>query len=297
MSRLRSSSGRFCVTPRPPHQLVALWVLLGVSFSLLSCGGEAAPVEGFPEELERLAPDLTELPSYEPAFPLWTNGADKHRFILTPDGSPAAPGAIPEGTLFFKQFAYGDVYVETRVIRITAEGPEYAVYRHQGGAREGATLMEVTDSRQVPVDFEGDSFTHVIPHPTQCAECHESGAGPILGFTELQLSGFAPDPEHELEQEVLGYVQGNCAHCHNGSGVNGASFDMQVDAFVANTVEVPTEGSASAAGVRVVPGDPDASVLYQALVAAPTAAPMPPIGVQRRDGEAATQVRAWILSL
>jgi hypothetical protein len=270
--------------------------------SSLSCDSQPGDetVGGFPPRLDDLAEDLDALPSYEPAFPLWTNGSAKHRFILTPDGSPAQHGAIPEGTLFFKQFEYDGVFVETRVIRVTAAGPEYAVYLHPNGSAQGAQRMEQGDPREVPVELDGESFTHVIPHATQCAACHEAGMGPILGFTELQLAGFADDEEdeaEELQQEVIGYAQGNCVHCHNGSGVAGASFDMRVDAFVANTVGVPTEGSASAAGVRVVPGDPDTSVLYQALLAQPPAAPMPPLGVQRRDEEAANRVRAWIQTL
>ena len=270
----------------------------------LSCGGDAGEVDVFPDQLERLAPEIEELPTYAPVFPLWTNGADKQRFILTPDGSTAQPGAIAEGTLFFKQFSYDGVFVETRVIRMTADGPEYAVYLHPGGSADGARLMEPEDSRDVPVELEGESFTHVIPHVTQCASCHEAGMGPILGFTELQLEGFEADDDDQdddegnpLERDVIGYAQGNCVHCHNGSGVTGSSFDMRASAFVTNTVGVPTEGSASAVGVRVVPGDPDASVLYLALRREAPAAPMPPIGVQRRDEQTAARVRAWIEGL
>lgn len=295
-TRLHQSLARLV---RPSVTLVAV---LCSSLTGLSCGGDPGgePVDGFPARLERLAPELEELQTYEPEYPLWTNGADKDRFILTPNGETAEPGDIPEGTLFFKQFSYDGEFVETRVIRITAEGPEYAVYLHPDGDEEGARLMEPEDSRDVSVEFEGESFTHVIPHPSQCASCHEAGMGPILGFTELQLEGFEEEEEEsdeELEQEVIGYAQGNCVHCHNGSGVEGASFDMQPDVFVQNTVDVLTEGSASAAGFRVVSGEPDESVLYLALRRDPSAAPMPPIGVQRHDERAAARVRAWIESL
>lgn len=274
----------------------------------LSCGGDAGEVDVFPDQLERLAPEIEELPTYAPVFPLWTNGADKQRFILTPDGSTAQPGAIAEGTLFFKQFSYDGVFVETRVIRMTADGPEYAVYLHPGGSADGARLMEPEDSRDVPVELEGESFTHVIPHVTQCASCHEAGMGPILGFTELQPEGIGDDDDegddeqdddegNPLERDVISYAQGNCVHCHNGSGVDGSSFDMRPDVFVTNTVGVLTEGSASAGGVRVVPGDPETSVLFLALQRQSPAAPMPPIGVQRRDEQTAARVRAWIESL
>lgn len=278
------------------------------ALAMLACTPESEEParDGFPERLDRLAPDLEALPSYEPAFPLWTNGADKRRFVQTPDGTPAEPAAIPVGTLFFKQFAYDGVVIETRVIRVGESGPEYAVYVHEDGSPHGARRMAPDAVREVPVVFEGESFTHVIPHETQCAACHEAGMGPVLGFTARQLEPGEPDDGDEddddegrgsLEREVTGYVQGNCVHCHNGSGVPGASFDMRSEVFVANTVGMPTTGSASVAGLRVVPGDPEASVLYQAFVGQQPAAPMPPLGVQRRDQQTATLVRAWIESL
>ncbi|MCB9626965.1 MAG: hypothetical protein H6725_06310 [Sandaracinaceae bacterium] len=280
---------------------------LAVCFVLgaLACTPEdhERPRDGFPERLDRLAPDLAELPSYEPAFPLWTNGADKRRFVQTPDGTPAHPGAIPVGTLFFKQFAYDGVVIETRVIRVGESGPEYAVYVHEDGSALGARRMAPDGVREVPVVFEGETFSHVIPHETQCAACHEAGMGPVLGFTAPQLAVHEPEQDEDdderaaLERDVTGYVQGNCVHCHNGSGVPGASFDMRSEVFVANTVGMPTTGSASAAGLRVVPGDPEASVLYQAFVARQPAAPMPPLGVQRRDQQTAALVHAWIESL
>lgn len=286
----------------PSASTLAACLALGA----LACAGEdeGHTRDGFPEHLDQLAPDLDALPSYEPAFPLWTNGAGKRRFVQTPDGTLAEPAAIPVGTLFFKQFAYDGVVIETRVIRVVESGPEYAVYVHEDGRSDGARRMAPDDVREVPVVFEGASFTHVIPHETQCAACHEAGMGPVLGFTAAQLEQGEPedaDDEDEgraaLEREVTGYVQGNCVHCHNGSGVPGASFDMRSEVFVANTVGMPTTGSASVAGLRVVPGDPEASVLYRAFVAQQPAAPMPPLGVQRRDQQTATLVRAWIESL
>lgn len=290
----------------PPASALVLCVALGAL--ACACEHEGHPRDGFPEQLDRLAPDLDALPSYEPAFPLWTNGADKRRFVQTPDGTPAQPAAIPVGTLFFKQFAYDGVVIETRVIRVGESGPEYAVYVHEDGNPHGARRMEPDAVREVPVVFEGESFTHVIPHETQCAACHEAGMGPVLGFTAFQLAGGEPEGDDEddeddeeehaaLEHAVTGYVQGNCVHCHNGSGVPGASFDMRPEVFVANTVGMPTTGSASVPGLRIVPGDPEASVLYRAFVAQQPAAPMPPLGVQRRDQQTATLVRAWIESL
>lgn len=270
--------------------------------ALLACvtlgGCDAPSVEGLPERLADLRVPRAARHVYAPRHPLWTNGADKVRAVVAPDGTRPDVDAVPPGTLFFKEITAGGVLVETRVIRITADGPEYAAYVHVGGDPERAFRTTDVASREVAVEVDGEAFVHVVPSDTQCAMCHEAGAGPILGFTALQLdTPLATLGVSEVDEAVVGYALGNCAHCHNGSGAPGASFDLRPAVFVAHTVDVPTAGSASAAGLRVVPGAPERSVLYRALVADHGVAPMPPLGVQRRDEAFAEVLAAWITAL
>ena len=100
---------------------------------------------------------------------------------------------------------------------------------------------------------------------------------------------------------VLGYVTGNCTHCHNGEpDLANSSFDLRPDVFLANTVGRETESSASGLGVRIVPGDPDASVLYLAFTHQDNGTDikaMPPLGIQLRDVAAGERMRDWISSL
>jgi hypothetical protein len=59
-------------------------------------------------------------------------------------------------------------------------------------------------------------------------------------------------------------------------------------------------GSGTAPGIRVVPGNPEMSVLYRQLTRMNLTRgynPMPPVGVQVADPDAVQLVREWILSL
>ena len=99
----------------------------------------------------------------------------------------------------------------------------------------------------------------------------------------------APD---ERTAEVLGYLRGNCVHCHNGRTV----FDLRQEVALENLIDQPTASSGVEVGIRVVPGDPEASVLL-AVLDGESDTTMPPLGVQIRDESAIRKVREWIREL
>lgn len=267
------------------------WLLLA---TLLGCGAELATDEPFPPTLAELYAAHPDRHGYEPTFPLWTNGLEKERELWTPDGS-RDPDALPPGSLLFKTFSIDGRPVETRALRVGAPTEHrYAVYLHDELDHDHAELVLADAPVALAID---DGFEHVVPAVSQCGACHEAGAGPVLGFTRTQLEGdLGADVEGEAAW-VVGYAWGNCVHCHNGSGTPGSSFDLRGDAFLTNTIGQQTAGSASAGGTRIVAGDAEGSVLYRALARSERVAPMPPLGVQRPDDQAAERVRAWIDSL
>jgi glucose/arabinose dehydrogenase len=272
---------------------------------------------------------------YEPSLPLWSNGSDKQRFLLLPEGGKVDNRErdawdFPPGTLFVKTFSYPNAAgveqrVETRIIRRTDDGYDYHVYRWQG---DDADLLSLERTVRSEVKLEdGTTLSHVIPSGFDCRSCHESNRTVIIGFDELRLAGPAeadapsqlerfaqiglfaaavpsdpvqvehPDPE---TRELLGYLHGNCAHCHNASPNAMGGLSLEHPVALDNIISVPTEGSGQAAGIRVVPGFPDRSVLYQAFLGDsddPELRPMPPIGVQLRDTATAERLRAWIAGL
>jgi hypothetical protein len=270
---------------------------------------------------------------FEPAYPLWTNGAEKQRFVVVPEGasidSSAENWEFPEGTLFFKTFSYATEPgesrpIETRVLRRSAKGYEYSVYLWDEDAAD-ASLLDGKTSTPVAVELEGEEFEHVVPSRLQCRSCHESQEPNVIGFDELRLNSALPgheetqldelaaagvineapsaplsiDEPDALTRDVLGYLQGNCVHCHNGGTGENSAFSMDYREAVANLINVETT-SELLHGLRIKPGVPEESALYLALTADPAAMdeqPMPPLGVQRRDEATSAMFEEWILSL
>jgi mono/diheme cytochrome c family protein len=263
---------------------------------------------------------------YTPRAPLWSNGLEKERFLVVPEGETIDASdsvwAFPKNTLFFKTFLGEDGPIETRVLRTTDTEPEFATYRWDG---DEAFLLGGERSIEVEVTL-GDTHTpHEIPSTRSCQQCHESAASPVLGFGPLQLSGQDADSEEQVERlanagiisaepeldaaldgfegtelQVLGYFAGNCVHCHNGTGGIASSFDLSPKVAFDTIIDQQTESSASAAGVRVVSGDAEASILFQAVSGEtdnPEVKSMPPVGVQRRDQASIEVLRTWIDAL
>jgi hypothetical protein len=282
-----------------------------------------------PLDLERAHPRAL---AYEPGYPLWSNGSHKRRYLVLPPGTSAEsgePGAFgfPVGTLFLKTFSYpapdggAERPIETRVLSNGEDGWQYAVYLWDDAG--GASTIDLARSTKVEVELDGERFEHVVPSKLDCRKCHESGLGPVIGFREIQLgadregtselsrlaelgvfgdeASFEPERiEHEdpVALAVLGYLQGNCVHCHNG-GAPPAAFDMRHDVAFENLIGKETQGELLS-GTRVVPGDPESSVVYLTLgrrTEIEGILPMPPVGVQRTDTSAVDLFRGWIANL
>lgn len=296
------------------------------------------PLGAFPKKLSEtglypLAPDLTKVPSmvhgYEPAWPLWSNGLHKARHVVVPEGaqvdtSDREAWSFPKGTLFFKTFSDDERPIETRVLRLGDDGWEFADYQWKEDGSD-ADLLDLKMGIAVEVAVAGEAIEHRIPNRLECRQCHEASPSVVLGFDELRLNhtvgeaselgrmfdegvlaGALPsdpaevvDPDPEA-REVRGYIHGNCSNCHNGWTGESSSFDMRWNVALENTIGKPTESSASAAGIRIVPGSPEESILFLAFSGEtedPEVKAMPPVGVQRRDDEAVELLRNFISSL
>ena len=295
----------------------------------------ADPSAALPDDLADLGiypavPDLTVVPAgvvpYEPSWPLWSNGSAKHRYLAMPAGTQidvADPSAwrFPAGAVLVKTFLYDDgegcaVPVETRVMRMTDDGSwDFAAYGWDETG-ESATRLDLTLPVPRPVQVDGETFDHHVPAEIDCRSCHETGLGDALGLDPTQLSAaqlqvlqpwlsapVTPTPvpaSDEATEAVLGLFVGNCVHCHNGGDGPAAAFDLRPAVALANTIDVPTDSSASAAGIRIVPGDPEASILFAAYSGEtddPEVSPMPPVGVDRRDAASIERLRTFIEGL
>jgi hypothetical protein len=297
-----------------------------------------APLSALPAKLSEVgiyaganaSAPLAPAVSYEPGYPLWSDGGQKFRSIVLPEGSTIDATdpenyVFPLGTLIFKTFAFAtpaspdaSVPVETRLLRLTDEGWELGAYGWNDSGSDADLLdLKRGQTREV-LSADGAVVQHVIPSRLECRQCHESSQSEVLGINELQLakSGSLDDvaarlapapgpaplalPTHgPLTTAVLGYFVGNCVHCHNGSNGAASSFDLRPDVALTNVVDEPTASSATADGIRVVPGEPEHSVLYLGVRGGTEleVKDMPPLGVALRDENAVQMLGDWITAL
>lgn len=207
------------------------------------------------------------------------------------------------------------------------------------------TLVSITINRmqggQPLMINGGQPFMHSLPSRNACGECHEKNGQvtqTFIGFDETRLNSKlkADSPTTQLQAfasaglftmpapadpatitdasndggrllRIKRFVFGNCVTCHNGNG----NFDMRPDVFVQNTVGKPTESQSvepPAGWLRVVPGDPETSVLYvqmqRTMLPPPVGASgrlraMPPVGLADVAVEqtALKDVFDWITAL
>jgi mono/diheme cytochrome c family protein len=213
---------------------------------------------------------------------------------------------FPVGTRAWKEFSFAG-RVETRMIERLPDGSwRYAAYLWNAAGTE-ATLVSADGARLEAIPG-APGGRYAVPSQADCVACHEGAAVPLLGFSALQLSpdrdplaphATAAAPEATLPQLVargwlrglpaellqhapriaasaaeeraaLGYLHGNCGHCHNTQGPL-ASLGLRL--------------ARSAAAADPAPDLPGALLLRRLRSANPYTR-MPPVGIQVSDHSA-----------
>jgi hypothetical protein len=261
------------------------------------------------------------------------------------DASRPDAWQFPRGTRLWKEFAFGGRPVETRYIERAPTGEwRFAVYVWN---EEGTQAVLAPDRGIASLAVAAaPGGRYAIPSRGDCLACHGSTTVPVLGATALQLSPdrdpLAPGaqplrpgdsdlralvergwvrglPRRLLDQPpripaadpvaraALGYLHGNCAHCHNTTAFRvplrltlaqraGASATALAE-VLRSTVAAPsryrpTEGRG---GARVVaPGQPDHSLLAVRMQSPDPRVRMPPLGTRVNDTDGLALVRRWI---
>jgi hypothetical protein len=294
---------------------------------------EAAPL---PAHLRDTGIDDARNLAFSPQYPLWSDGAVKRRWIYLPPGTAidaSRPDAweFPRGTRLWKEFAL-DRPIETRFIERLPDGSwQYGTYiwNEQG-----------TDATLAPADGVTIRGGYVVPAEFDCRACHEGAPVPVLGFSALQLSSdrdpLAPHADARsdidlqaliarglirnladarpriavtspVERAALGYLHGNCGHCHNSTGngvpvelalaqstVGGAAGAERVLRSMIDAGGRFRPHGASEAARLITPGRPDASVLITRVRSRNPQTQMPPIGTRLADNEALALLERWI---
>lgn len=320
--------------------------------SLAGCGAGGAglpdaPPEPYPRpRYERLSetglysdPETLELSrgivAFEPSYPLWSDGAEKLRYIWLPRGSSIDNNdpnrwTFPIGTRVWKEFSLDGMRLETRLIERYGEGREDFWFGAFVWNQDQTDASFVLNGQE---DLLGTD--HDAPSETQCWSCHNGEPGRLLGFSALQLArnarsreeltlatladdgrlstpaervDFSP-PGDQAARAALGYLHANCGHCHNSQGTSWPDTQMVLRL---NVDEESVEGSAlyqslvgkevqyfrdGATKYRVVPGKPDQSAILVRMLLREPMLQMPPLATELVDENGTGVVSQWISTL
>lgn len=225
---------------------------------------------------------------YAPAYPLWSDGAEKTRWLELPAGSKIDTGGndagtvdewqFPVGTKVYKEFKLAGKRIETRRIwKKDASTFVYSVWRWSDD-ESSATLMNSGATVPNPLtggDGQPPATVYEIPSNGSCATCHDGHRDKLLSLDAWQLAagatgitldslkteGLLTDWPHtttfETPQDatnkfdkVVSFVYGNCSFCHKPGRPGGAT-----NLHLYLPVKEPLEASGGASPLTVFGGD------------------------------------------
>lgn len=191
---------------------------------------------------------------YELNTPLFSDYAEKHRFLYLPAGThadyePERVLDLPVGAALIKTFGYREHgrfrALETRVLLHRADGWVAAPYVWNAAGSDAELKRAGT---RIPVRFTDPAgrehaISYSVPNQNQCKDCHGlSGAITPIGPKARNLNdgrrlqdwvsrglldrlpSDAPrvprwdDASAPLDLRARAYLDVNCAHCHNPAG-------------------------------------------------------------------------------
>jgi hypothetical protein len=263
--------------------------------------------------------------AYTPRFELWSDGADKRRWVLLPPGAQIDTTDMdawrfPVGTRFWKEFTRDGVVVETRFLLkhgAAADAWTPMAYLHGSGGEAQAAPAGVVDAR---------GTEHDVPDAASCRGCHGGVESGVLGFSAVQLpwegsagelglgalvaqgaltrapSGAAAVPGDETTVAALGYLHANCSHCHNQArpprpGPRCFDPESTLDFTLRVRDLQRLESTAvyrTAVGSFIQPGEPaDSEVIIRAR-SRDRWWGMPALGTERVDAAGVAVIERWI---
>ncbi|WP_394823332.1 PQQ-dependent sugar dehydrogenase [Pendulispora albinea] len=206
--------------------------------------------------------------------PLWSDGADKDRYLALPDTkkihvNPDGDLDLPVGTVLVKSFTLGGKRIETRLL-VRHEDGDWGGYSYEWNDEQtDATLLPANKTKAVA---NPSGQTWYFPSRSDCMSCHSAAAGRSLGLEVGQLNGdfvytstrrisnqlatfehiglfdaslgAAPQqltryptptmPGSELGDRAASYLHSNCSFCHRPNGLGGGGTDFRYTTSLAN---------------------------------------------------------------
>ena len=255
---------------------------------------------------------------YAPGAVLWSDGADKTRYLDLPEGAAIDahdPGGwrFPVGTKAWKEFRMDGRLVETRFMQKVRDDRWISAAYVWNADGTKATRGEGTR-----VDL-GSGRSHAVPTNAECNDCHKGAFDRLLGLEPVSMSlpgaeGFDRLPPKAALPAVdpgLVWLHANCGSCHGRSSTataygTGLRLRIGADEIAARPVEAwdlftTTVGVTARTPdfdgeTRVVAGDPGASLIVR-LARTRGPGQMPTVGSDVVDAEGVARVEAWIRSL
>jgi uncharacterized repeat protein (TIGR03806 family) len=273
---------------------------------------------------------------YDVAAPLWSDGAEKRRFVWTPKQSVEIDASgdflFAPGTVFIKEFRLNGRTVETRLFMRHADGG-WAGYTYEwNDAGTDAELLSDGKSANV------GGREWIFPSRNGCLRCHTEAAGRALGprigqldnafdyggtvgrVNQLEhwdneglfaqglpaapagLTVFADpaDKSAEIAARARSYLHSNCSNCHQPAGMarGDADFRHGIPLSGMGICKIaPTLSDMGIAEARLfAPGDPGRSILLQRM-ATRNQYQMPPLASNRIDPLGTSLLKEWILGV
>ncbi|MDX2169062.1 MAG: SO2930 family diheme c-type cytochrome [Deltaproteobacteria bacterium] len=236
----------------------------------------------------------------------------------------------------------GERLIETRLLARRAGGWEAITYLWNAEQTEAKRLVigkRVAVS--YPTEDGEFSINYQVPNTNQCKECHAEHndvMGPLgpkarhlnkdhayddavenqlTHWTAVgYLTGAPADPANAprlpvfddpnsgtVEERSRGYLDANCGHCHNPTGLartSGLYLNIEEMEPARYGVCKPPVAAGQGSGGRrydILPGDPDGSILVYRMESTAPGVAMPELGRQTVHAEAVALMREWISAM
>ncbi len=268
--------------------------------------------------------------------PLYSDGADKLRYIYLPEGTEmAADGEgllkFPVGSAIIKTFAFGEGedqrFIETRVLLHRTDGWLALPYRWNDDQSDAR--LAVAGARIALTTPGGEEISYRVPNKNQCKQCHtKDGQVTPIGPKARNLSadwladrvsaghlGTMPQvaahfPDWSAREDISdvnslarAYLDVNCAHCHQpGSMASNSGLDLRWEQHDGQAVGIrkpPVAAGRGAGGyaVSIAPGNPDASIMVHRMSSIEPGVAMPELGKGTVDKDGLAVIRKWIAEM
>lgn len=264
--------------------------------------------------------------------PLYSDGAEKLRFVYIPAGKQAKSMGpdlldLPVGTALVKTFAFTENgkrrLTETRLLLHRASG--WVALPYLWNAEQTEARLALAGARVPVTTPTGERISYRVPNKNQCKECHGlNGAVIPIGPKGRNLSGewlgawmeagkldavhngmdTMIDWEHRegwpADQLARAYLDVNCGHCHRpGGSASNSGLDLrweQRDRAARGVMKRPVAAGRGAGALLydVVPGKPDESILVHRMERTEPGVAMPELGKDTVDRDGLAVVRRWI---